>query len=110
MVLAGGVHMDSMRGGNPLIQVAADLVAGIPQPQNPPAVDQLSVTWLNGGSPATSTPATNLVPGSTITVETPQGPAVGTVIGLEDTSPPFWLYQQLGSLVRALPSAISEAA
>jgi hypothetical protein len=46
VVLAGGVHMDSMRGGNPLIQVAADLVAGIPQPQNPPAVDQLSVTWL----------------------------------------------------------------
>ena len=31
-----------MRGGNPLIQFAAYLVAGFPQPQNPPAVDQLS--------------------------------------------------------------------
>jgi hypothetical protein len=30
VVLAGGVHMDSMLGGNPLIQFAAYLVAGFP--------------------------------------------------------------------------------
>lgn len=35
VVVDGGVHMDSMLGGNPLIQFAAYLVAGIPQPQNP---------------------------------------------------------------------------
>ena len=38
--------MDSMQGGNPLIQFAAYLVAGFPQPQNPPAVQELSVGWI----------------------------------------------------------------
>jgi pimeloyl-ACP methyl ester carboxylesterase len=46
VVLDGGVHMDSMQGGNPLIQFAAYLVAGFPQPQNPPAVQELSVGWI----------------------------------------------------------------
>ncbi len=47
VVVNGGVHMDSMLGGNPLIQAAAYLVAGIPQPQNPPAVQRLMAGWVN---------------------------------------------------------------
>ena len=39
--------MDGMLGGNPLIQTAAYLVAGIPQPQNPPAVQLLMAGWIN---------------------------------------------------------------
>lgn len=77
VVLTGGVHMDSMRGGNPLIQFAAYLVAGFPQPQNPPAVDALSVQWLKewfGGDPYVGD---GTAPGTTI----PIGAADGVVIG-----------------------------
>ncbi len=82
IVLDGGVHMDSMRGGNPLIQIAAYAVAGFPQPQNPPAVDQLSTTWLNEWFLTGDTGADDvLVPGSTVSIVTPQGTATGVVIG-----------------------------
>ncbi|CAN5189536.1 hypothetical protein BH11ACT6_BH11ACT6_60620 [soil metagenome] len=47
VVIRGGVHMDGMLGGNPLIQAAAYLVAGFPQPQNPPAVQLLMAGWIN---------------------------------------------------------------
>lgn len=47
VVLVDGVHMDPMLGGNPLIQVAAYLIAGFPQPQNPPAVWDLSAGWID---------------------------------------------------------------
>ncbi len=47
VVLEGGVHMDPMQGGNPLIQVAAYAIAGFPQPQNPLAVRELSAGWIN---------------------------------------------------------------
>jgi len=47
VVVDGGVHMDGMLGGNPLIQAGAYLVAGTPQPQNPPAVQLLMAGWIN---------------------------------------------------------------
>lgn len=82
VVLAGGVHMDSMQGGNPIIQFAAYVAAGFPQPQNPPAVQELAVQWLDewfGGDPFVGDGV--LTPGSTVEIETPQGTAIGTVIG-----------------------------
>jgi hypothetical protein len=95
VVLDGGVHMDSMRGGNPLIQFVAYLVAGFPQPQNPPAVDQLSVTWLKqwfAGDVDACDPdrrcEDDLVPGSGIDVTTPQGTAHGIVIGRPPSAAP----------------------
>jgi hypothetical protein len=88
VVLDGGVHMDSMRGGNPLIQFVAYLVAGFPKPQNPPAVDQLSATWLNqwfagetNACDADGRCEDDLAPGSAIEVSTPRGTARGIVIG-----------------------------
>jgi hypothetical protein len=81
VVLTDGVHMDSMQGGNPVIQFAAYLVAGFPTPQNPPAVAQLSVQWLDewfGGNPFIGD---GLVPGSTFDIATPAGTAEATVIG-----------------------------
>jgi hypothetical protein len=82
VILDGGVHMDSMRGGNPLIQIAAYAIAGFPQPQNPPAVDELSVDWLNEWFLTGDTGSDDdLVPGSTIDIDTPQGTAHGVVIG-----------------------------
>ena len=47
VILTGGVHMDSMQGHNPLIQFAAYIAAGFPQSQNPPAVQELMVDWLD---------------------------------------------------------------
>jgi hypothetical protein len=47
VVVNGGVHMDSMLGGNPLLQGVAYLFAGIPQPQNPPGVQWLMAGWIN---------------------------------------------------------------
>ena len=81
VVLRGGVHMDAMRGPNPIIQFAAFLAAGFPQSQNPPAVEELSATWFAdwfGGHPDVDD---DLEPGSTFTVDTPNGPATATVIG-----------------------------
>lgn len=81
VVLAGGVHMDSMRGGNPIIQFAAYLIAGFPKPQNPPAVAQLSTQWFNEWFAGDTDNGDELAPGSTLPISTPNGTAVGTVIG-----------------------------
>jgi hypothetical protein len=81
VVLTGGVHMDSMRGGNPLIQFAAYVVAGFPQPQNPPAVDALMAQWFDEWFDGHTCVGDDLVPGSTIDIPTPQGTAHGVVIG-----------------------------
>jgi pimeloyl-ACP methyl ester carboxylesterase len=81
VVLEGGVHSDPMRGGNPLIQFGLYVAAGFPQPQNPPAVDQLSVQWANEWFAGNSDAGDDLVPGTTIDVSTPQGTAHGVVIG-----------------------------
>jgi pimeloyl-ACP methyl ester carboxylesterase len=81
VVLDGGVHSDSMSGGNPLIQLALYLAAGFPQPQNPPAVDELSVQWFNEWFAGDTAAGDGLVPGSTVDVPTPRGTAHGVVIG-----------------------------
>lgn len=79
VVLSGGVHMDSMQGGNPVIQFAAFLVAGFPQKQNPPAVQQLSVDWLRAWFDGTDEGPVPM-PGSVIDIDTPKGTAHGRVI------------------------------
>jgi hypothetical protein len=81
VVLDGGVHMDSMQGGNPLIQFVAYVAAGFPQKQNPPAVQELSATWLNQWFTGRTGIGDELVAGSTITIDTPAGPASAVVIG-----------------------------
>jgi hypothetical protein len=81
VVLTGGVHMDSMRGGNPLIQFAAYVVAGFPQPQNPPAVDTLIAQWFDEWFDGDTGVGDDLAPGSTIDIPTPQGTAHAVVIG-----------------------------
>ncbi|GAS99468.1 putative uncharacterized protein [Mycolicibacterium canariasense] len=81
VVLAGGVHMDSMQGGNSLIQFAAQLLAGVPQAQNPPAVTDLAVAWLTDWFAGDTAKGDDLVPGSIIDIPTPKGTAHGRVIG-----------------------------
>ena len=81
VVLNGGVHMDSMQGGNPLIQFAAFVAAGFPQQQNPAAVQELAVSWLDDWFEGRTDVGDDLTPGSTITIPTPKGTARGVVIG-----------------------------
>lgn len=81
VVLNGGVHMDSMQGGNPLIQFAAFVAAGFPQPQNPAAVQELAVSWLDDWFEGRTDVGDDLTPGTTITIPTPKGTARGVVIG-----------------------------
>ena len=86
VVLAGGVHMDSMQGGNPLIQFVAYLAAGFPQKQNPPAVQSLAATWLGQWFAGDTHigdrgDAGYLAPGSSLQIDTPRGTARGVVIG-----------------------------
>ena len=85
VILSGGVHMDSMQGGNPVIQFFAFLLAGFPKAQNPPAVQNLSVDWLTAWFDGTDEgPAP--VPGSIIDIDTPKGTAHGRVIGTQSPS------------------------
>lgn len=81
VVLSGGVHMDSMLGGNSLIQFLAYLVAGFPQAQNPPAVQDLSAQWLTDWFGGDTNDGDNLLPGTVIDIDTPKGIAHGRVIG-----------------------------
>ncbi|WKG04102.1 alpha/beta hydrolase [Mycolicibacterium sp. HK-90] len=90
LVVDGGVHMDGMLGGNPLIQGVAYLVAGIPQPQNPPAVQWLMAGWVNDMFEGNIDPATGRcltdchgiygAPGDPIDIDGDQGGATGVVI------------------------------
>ena len=73
--------MDSMRGGNPIIQFAAYLIAGVPQSQNQAAVAQLSTQWFNDWFAGDTDNGDELVPGSTLPITTPNGTAQGVVIG-----------------------------
>jgi pimeloyl-ACP methyl ester carboxylesterase len=86
VVLDGGVHADAMSGGNPLIQFALYVAAGFPQPQNPPAVEQLSADWLEDWFAGDTTEGDGLDPGTTVDIDTPKGTAHGVVLG---TPPPF---------------------
>ena len=47
VTLVGGSHVDSMRGGNRLIQFSQQLVAGFSKPQNVAAAQILMVGWVN---------------------------------------------------------------
>jgi hypothetical protein len=81
VVLSGGVHTDSMGGGSAISEFLVHLLAGFPIAQNPVALKQLSVQWVNDWFAGNTDADDNLLPGTRITIATPDGTAVGTVIG-----------------------------
>ena len=92
VVVDGGVHMDSMQGGNPLIEFFSHLFAGFPQPQNPPAVQELAAGWISdmfaGRIAATDSTCSGDgcqgiygPAGATVHIDTDKGTATAVVIG-----------------------------
>jgi pimeloyl-ACP methyl ester carboxylesterase len=90
VIVNGGVHMDSMLGGNPLVQGVAYLLAGIPQPQNPPGVQWLMAGWINDMFEGNIDPVTGRCltdcdgvygsGGETVDIDGDHGDATGVVI------------------------------
>jgi pimeloyl-ACP methyl ester carboxylesterase len=98
VVLKGGVHMDSMQGGNWLIQNAAYLAAGFPKPQNQAAAQLIAAGWINDMFAGRIDAATGSCsgadcqgvygePGSTLVVHTDKGTASGVAIGAAASVP-----------------------
>lgn len=87
VVLSGGVHTDSMGGASAVSEFLVRLVAGFPLPQNSLALRQLSAQWLNDWFAGNTTAGDNLAPGTTLTIATANGTAVGTVIGTPAPEP-----------------------
>jgi hypothetical protein len=84
--LVGGAHIDSMQGGNPLIQFGAYLVAGASQTQNIEAVKQLAAGWINDMFAGTHTGIYG-TPGASIDIPTDAGHA--TAIALPAPATPL---------------------
>ncbi len=76
VTLVGGSHVDTMRGGNFLIQFAQQLVSGFSKPQNVAAAEILMVGWVNDMFDPTGDPeGIYLDSGETLTIDTPAGQA-----------------------------------
>jgi acetyl esterase/lipase len=84
VTLAGGSHVDSMQGGNFLIQFAQQLVAGFSSPQNVAAAKILMVGWVNDMfDPDGPQQGIYLQSGETRTIDTPGG--VATLVDLPNS-------------------------
>ena len=77
--LVGGSHTDSTQGGNPLIQIIEDYVAGFPQPQNVNAVKTLASGWISDMLNGTHTGIYG-TPGQTIQIPTSAGTATANAL------------------------------
>lgn len=76
VTLAGGSHVDTMRGGNFLIQFSQQLVAGFSTPQNVAAAEIVMVGWVNDMfEPTGPRQGIYLDTGETRTIDTPAGQA-----------------------------------
>ncbi|WP_006246972.1 hypothetical protein [Mycolicibacterium tusciae] len=75
VTLVDGSHVDSMRGGNWLIQFSQQLVAGFSKPQNVAAANILMVGWVNDMFAGSRDNGIYLNSGETFTLVTPGGQA-----------------------------------
>ena len=83
VTLAGGSHVDSMRGGNWLIQFSQQLVAGFSRPQNVAAAQILMVGWVNDMFNGNQDEGIYLDSGETRTLDTSGG--VATLVDLPNS-------------------------
>jgi pimeloyl-ACP methyl ester carboxylesterase len=97
VTLVGGSHVDSMRGGNPLIQFSQQLVAGFSKPQNVAAAQILMVGWVNDMFAGNKDDGIYTEPSERITIDTPAGQA--TAVALPNSLTKLFLLNPLQVLV-----------
>jgi hypothetical protein len=95
--LVGGSHVDSMRGGNPLIQFSQQLVAGFSKPQNVAAAQILMVGWVNDMFAGNQDDGIYLDSGEEFVLDTPAGRA--TLVDLPNSLTKPFLLNPLQALV-----------
>jgi hypothetical protein len=91
--LVNGVHVDSMQGGNPLIEFAGYLGTGFSTPVNIEAVKTLASGWINDMFSGTHDDGIYAAPGSTIQIPSDAGTATANVPPAQN--PPIDLLSQL---------------
>ncbi|MFG1930128.1 alpha/beta hydrolase [Mycobacterium sp. NPDC048908] len=90
VTLVGGSHVDSMRGGNPLIQFSQQLVSGFSKPKNVAAAQILMVGWVNDMFAGNWEEGVYLDRGERLVLDTPAGRA--TLVDLPNSlTKPFIL-------------------
>ena len=97
VTLVGGSHVDSMRGGNPLIQFSQQLVSGFSKPQNVAAAQILMVGWINDMFAGDQKKGIYLDPGEEFNLDTPAGQA--TLVDLPNSLTKPFLLNPLQALV-----------
>jgi pimeloyl-ACP methyl ester carboxylesterase len=97
VTLVGGSHVDSMRGGNPLIQFSQQLVAGFSRPQNVAAAQILMVGWVNDMFAGNQDDGIYLDSGEEFVLDTPAGQA--TLVDLPNSLTKPFLLNPLQALV-----------
>ena len=97
VTLVGGSHVDSMRGGNRLIQFSQQLVAGFSKPQNVAADQILMVGWVNDMFAGNQKAGIYTDPSQEITIDTPAGQA--TAVALPNSLTKRFLLNPLQALV-----------
>jgi hypothetical protein len=97
VTLVGGSHVDSMRGGNPLIQFSQQLVSGFSTPENVAAAQILMVGWVTDMFAGNQEEGINLDPSEEFVFNTPAGEA--TVVALPNSLTKPFLLNPLQALV-----------
>lgn len=97
VTLVGGSHVDSMRGGNPLIQFSQQLVSGFSKPQNVAAAQILMVGWINDMFAGKKNQGIYVEPAGQVTIDTPAGQATAVALPNSLTKP--FLLNPLQALV-----------
>ena len=87
VMLVGGSHVDSMRGGNPLIQFSQQLVSGFSRPENVAAAQILMVGWVNDMFAGNQDDGIHANPTEEFPIDTPAGQATAIVLPSSLTKP-----------------------
>ncbi len=88
--LVGGLHIDYMQGGNPLIQFAEYLIGGFSQLRNIQAAGLITAGWVNDMFDPTTPEGIYGPPSERIPVVTPAGTATAVVLPLGQPASPVW--------------------
>lgn len=78
--VVGGLHSDSVQGGNPIIQFGVYLITGFSSALNVEAVQTLAAGWVDDMFTGTQDAGRYGLPGQAITIPTSRGPASAIVL------------------------------